>query len=49
MSLSYRRGKKPVITTPYMHPKKFKDDIEKAIQELLEMGHIRPSSIPSLL
>jgi hypothetical protein len=35
-----------VITTPYMHPNKFKDEIEKAIQELLEMGHIQPSSSP---
>jgi hypothetical protein len=39
-------GAKWVITTPYMHPNKFKDEIEKAIKELLEMGHIRPSSIP---
>jgi hypothetical protein len=37
---------KIVITTPYRHPKKFKDEIEKAIKELLEMGHIRPSSNP---
>jgi hypothetical protein len=35
-----------MITTPYKHPKKFKDEIEKAIKELLEMGHIRPSSSP---
>jgi hypothetical protein len=39
-------GAKPVITTPYRHPKKFKDEIEKAIKELLEMGHIRPSTSP---
>jgi hypothetical protein len=25
-------GAKPVITTPYIHPKKFKDEIEKAIK-----------------
>jgi hypothetical protein len=37
---------KPVITTPYRHPKKHKDEIEKAIKELLAMGHIRPSSSP---
>jgi hypothetical protein len=37
-------GAKPVITTPYKHPKKYKDEIEKAIKELLDMGHIRPSS-----
>jgi hypothetical protein len=39
-------GVKPVITTPYRHPKKFKDEIEKAIKELLKMGHIRSSSSP---
>jgi hypothetical protein len=37
-------GAKPVITTLYRHPKKYKDEIEKAIKELLDMGHIRPSS-----
>jgi hypothetical protein len=37
---------KPVITTPYSHPKKYKDEIEKAIKELLDMGHIRPSFSP---
>jgi hypothetical protein len=26
--------------------KKFKDKIEKAIKELLEIGHVRPSSSP---
>jgi hypothetical protein len=39
-------GAKPIITTPYRHPKKYKDEIEKAIKELLDMGHIRPSSSP---
>jgi hypothetical protein len=33
----------PVITAPYRHPKKFKDKIEKAIKELLAMGHISPT------
>jgi hypothetical protein len=37
---------KHVITTPYKHPKKYKDEIEKAIKELLDMGHIRPISSP---
>jgi hypothetical protein len=37
---------KPIITAPYRNPKKYKDDIEKAIKELLYMGHIRPSSNP---
>ena len=31
---------KPVITTPYIHSKKYKDKIEKAIKELLDMRHI---------
>jgi hypothetical protein len=35
-----------VITTPYRHPKKFKDEIEKAIKELLGMVHIRPNTSP---
>eukprot|EP00253_Pinus_taeda_P021850 PITA_21850 len=37
-------GVQAVITTPYRHPKAYKDEIEKAIQELLELGHIRLSS-----
>jgi hypothetical protein len=36
----------PVITPPYRHPKKFKDEIEKAIKELFAMEHIRPSMSP---
>jgi hypothetical protein len=39
-------GAKSIITTPYRHPKRFKDEIAKAIKELLDMGHIRPSSSP---
>jgi hypothetical protein len=45
-TIEIEEGAKPVITTPYRHPKKFKDEIEKAIKELLDMGHIRPSSSP---
>ena len=30
----------------YRHPKRIRDDIEEAIKELLELGLIRPSSIP---
>jgi hypothetical protein len=37
---------KLVITMPYRHPKKYKDEIEKAIKELLDMGHIMMSSSP---
>ncbi|XP_059068636.1 uncharacterized protein LOC131859112 [Cryptomeria japonica] len=39
-------GAQLVITTSYKHPKTFKDEIEKVIKELLDMGHIRPSSSP---
>jgi hypothetical protein len=39
-------GAKPIITTPYKHPKKYKYEIEKTIKELLDMEHIRPSSSP---
>jgi len=35
-----------MITPPYLHPKRFKDDIEKSIKELLGTGHIRPSNNP---
>jgi hypothetical protein len=44
--IELKEGSKPVITTPYRHPKKYKDEIEKAIKELLNMGHIRPNSSP---
>ena len=37
-------GTSPIQIPPYIHPKKFIDDIEKAIQELLELGLIRRSS-----
>ena len=35
-----------MITTPYRHPKAYQDEIERAIQELLALGHIRPSTSP---
>jgi hypothetical protein len=44
--IELEEGTKLFITTPYKHPKKYKDEIEKAIKELLDMGHIRPSSSP---
>ena len=44
--IELEEGVQAVITTPYRHPKAYKDEIEKAIRELLEMGHIRPSSSP---
>jgi hypothetical protein len=42
--IELEEGVKPIITTPYRHPKKYKDKIEKEINKLLDMGHIRPSS-----
>jgi hypothetical protein len=45
-TIELEEGAKPVITTPCRHTKKFKDEIEKAIKELLEMGHIRSSTSP---
>jgi hypothetical protein len=35
-----------VITMPYRHTKRFKDEIEKEIKELLVMGHIRANMSP---
>lgn len=43
--IELEKGAQPIITTPYRHPQKFKE-IEKSINELLEMGHIQPSSSP---
>ena len=44
--IELEEGAKPVIITPYRHPKRYKDEIEKAIKELIDMGHIRPRKIP---
>ena len=44
--IELKEGAKPVIVTPYRHPKRLKDEIEKTIKELLAMGHIRPSKSP---
>ena len=39
-------GTSSIQKPPYIHPKNLIDDIEKDIQELLELGLIRPSSSP---
>ena len=44
--IELEQGAKPVITTPYRHPRGYKEEIEKTIKELLDMGFIRPSSSP---
>lgn len=41
--IELEEGEKPFITTPYRHPKRYKDEIKKAIKELLKMWHIGPS------
>jgi hypothetical protein len=46
-TIELEEGAKPMITPPpNHHSRRFKDEIEKAIKELLAMGHIRPSSSP---
>jgi hypothetical protein len=45
-TIELEEGDKPMITPHYRHPRRFKDEIEKAIKELLAMGHIRPSNSP---
>jgi hypothetical protein len=45
-TIELEEAAKPMMTPPYRHPRRFKDEIEKAIKELLAMGHIRPSSSP---
>lgn len=35
-----------VISTPYRHPKAYRDEIERAIHELLALGHIKHNSSP---
>ena len=47
--IELEEGPNIVITTPYRNPKRFTDEIEKSIKELLDMGHIRPSSSPFTL
>ena len=45
-TIELEQGIQAVITTPYRHPKAYRDEIEWAIQELLALGHIRPSTSP---
>jgi hypothetical protein len=45
-TIELEAGATPVITAPYRHPKRFKYEIEKAIKDLLAMGHIRPNMSP---
>lgn len=45
-AIELEEGSKPVITTPYRHPISYTEEIEKTIKELLDIGHIQPSSSP---
>lgn len=45
-TIKLEQGIWSVITTPYRHPKSYRDEIERAIHELLALGHIRPSTSP---
>lgn len=44
--IELEEGGNPVIITPYRQPKRLKDEIEKTIKELLDMGHSRPNKSP---
>ena len=44
--LELEDGTNPIIIMPYIHPKAYKDEIENAIKDLLDMGFIRPSTSP---
>jgi hypothetical protein len=44
--IELEEGLNLVITTPYKNMKRLKDEIENAIKEFLDMGHIRPISSP---
>jgi hypothetical protein len=48
-TIELEEGAKPMITAPYRHPWRFKDEIEKAIKELLAMGRSSPAAAHSLL
>jgi len=45
-TIELEHGIQAVITTPYRHPKAYRDEIERAIHELLALGHIQPSTSP---
>jgi predicted phosphohydrolase len=45
-TIELEEGVKLVITTPYRHSRRFKDEIEKEIKKLLVMRHIRSNNSP---
>ena len=44
--IELEEGTQAIITTPYRHPKRYKDEIESTIKELLKLGYIKPRSSP---
>ena len=44
--IKLEEGAKPIMITPYRHPKRLKDEMKKNIKELLDMCHIRPNKSP---
>ena len=44
--IKLEQGIQAVITTPYRHLKAYRNEIERAIHELLAPGHIHPSTSP---
>ena len=48
-TIELEEGTGAVITTPYRHPKAYKDEIEKTIKELLAMGTSDRVRVLSLL
>ena len=45
-TIELEQGIQDVIITPYKHPKAYRDEIERAIHELLALGHIWLSTSP---
>ena len=44
--IELEEGTQAVITTPYRHPKRYKDEIESTIKEQLKLGYINPTPVP---
>ena len=44
--IELEEGTQEVITTPYRNPKRYKNEIESIIKELIKLGYIKPSSSP---
>lgn len=45
-TIELEQGIQAMITTPHRHPKAYRDEIERAIHDLLELEHIKPNTSP---